>query len=75
MFRNETLEYIREHYTDGLLTAIDCFSVSEMADMAGNLISVTGLQRHYTSSEESVGGPVTVAVITKSEDFRWVSGK
>ena len=75
MFRNETLEYIREHYTDGLLAAIDCFSVSEMADMAGNLISVTGLQRHYTSSEESVGGPATVAVITKAEGFRWVSGK
>lgn len=74
MFRDETLGYIREHYTDGLLEAIDCFSVSEMADMAGNLISVTGLQRHYTSSEESVGGPVNVAVITKAEGFRWVKG-
>ncbi|MCQ2187932.1 MAG: hypothetical protein MJY73_06255 [Bacteroidales bacterium] len=71
-FRTDTIDYIQEHYIEGMLAAIDCFSVSEMADMAENLISVTGLQRHYTSSEESVGGPVNVAVITKDKGFRWV---
>lgn len=59
-------------YVDGVLDAVECFSVREMALMAENLISVTGLQRHFSSSEESVGGPVNVAVITKTEGFQWV---
>ena len=40
--------------------------------MAESLISITSLQRHITASEESVGGPVDVAVITKEDGFVWV---
>ena len=71
-FCDKSLSFIQENYIDGLNAAVDCFSIREMADMAENLISVTGLQRHYTSLEESVGGPVNVAVITKEDGFRWV---
>lgn len=71
-FCDNALDYIGKNYSDGVLSAVDCFSVKEMASMAESLISVTGLQRHFSSSEESVGGPVNVAVITKTEGFQWV---
>ena len=38
--------------------------------MSGSLIPITNLQRHVSSSEESVGGPVEIAVITKADGFK-----
>lgn len=70
-FCDKSLSFIQEKYIDGLNAAVDCFSIEEMADLAESLIAITGLQKHCTSSEESVGGPVNVAVITKEEGFRW----
>ena len=49
--------------------------LNKRAGMAESLIAVTNLQRHITSSEESVGGPVDVAVITRSEGFVWMKHK
>ena len=43
--------------------------------MAENLVSITNLQRHFTSDEETVGGPVDVAIITRNEGFVWIKRK
>ena len=71
-FSEDIHKFVCEHYTDNLLETVNFLNASEMADMAESLISITALQKHCTSSEESVGGPVTVAVITKAEGFGWV---
>lgn len=71
-FCDSTLDFISEKHTDGIISAVDNFCPDEMADMAGNLISITGLQQHFSSSQESVGGAVNVAIITKTGGFRWV---
>ncbi len=68
-------KYISEEYVEGIIDAVDSFSVDDMANMAESLISVTNLQRHLTSSDESVGGPIDVAVITRSEGFIWIKHK
>jgi hypothetical protein len=49
--------------------------VEDMVNMAESLISITNLQRHITWSEETVGGPIDVAVITKTDGFKWVKQK
>lgn len=71
----ELSEYIQKEKEDGLLTAVEMFNVQELASMAESLVSITNLQRHFTSSEESVGGPVDVAVITRNEGFIWIKRK
>ena len=43
--------------------------------MAESLISLTSLKRRMTSSEESVGGPVDVAFISKGDGFVWIKRK
>lgn len=68
-------DFIDKNYVDGIMDAVNSFNVKDLADMAGSLISVTNLQRHISSSEESVGGPVDVAVITKADGFKWVKHK
>lgn len=73
---NEAIRnYMGTEYGDKIIDAIDSFSVNDMATMAENLVSITGLQRHFSSSDETVGGPIDVAVITKSDGFRWIKNK
>ena len=68
-------EYMQEEYIDGIVNAVESFNVEDMANMAENLVSITGLQRHFSSSDETVGGPIDVAVITRAEGFVWVRHK
>lgn len=68
-------EYMQEEYVDGIVNAVDSFNVEDMANMAENLASITSLQRHFSSSDETVGGPIDVAVITRAEGFTWVRHK
>lgn len=74
-FHEEMLDYIQDTFIDGIVDAVAFFNIEDMVKMAESLISITNLQRHFSSSEESVGGPVDVAVITKSEGFIWVNHK
>ena len=69
------MEYIDEDNVNGLVQAVSSFNIDDLASMAESLISITNLQRHITSAEESVGGPVDVAVITRSEGFTWIKRK
>lgn len=67
--------FMNDNYIKGVLDAVESFNMGDLADMAGSLISVTNLQRRFSSSEESVGGPVDVAVMTRADGFRWVRRK
>lgn len=67
--------YMQSEYIDGIVDAVESFSITDMVIMAENLVSITGLQRHFSSSDETVGGPIDVAVITRSEGFRWAKHK
>lgn len=64
--------FIHDNFISGIVTALDFFNLEEMAKMAENLIAVTNLQRHISSSEETVGGPIEVAIITKTGGFKWI---
>ena len=74
-FKSEMKTYIQDTFVDGIVDAVDAFNIEDMISMAESLISITNLQRHFSLLEESVGGPVDVAVITKSEGFVWVKHK
>ena len=49
--------------------------LESMASLADCLIDLTGFQRILTFSQEGVGGPVDVAVISKNEGFTWLRRK
>ena len=68
-------DIITEKFTCGLVNTVEFFNVEDMVNMAESLISITNLQRHITSSEETVGGPIDVAVITKTGGFQWAKQK
>lgn len=47
----------------------------EAAHLAEALVNITSLKRKFSPDEESVAGPIDVAVISRSDGFVWVKRK
>jgi hypothetical protein len=76
-FRDE-FEKIREAKHIGpILNAVSSLSKEDLAEMAESLINLTYLKRRisFEEEEESVGGPIDVAIITKGDGFIWIKRK
>src|SRR5512136_91321 len=48
---------------------------SDLASMAESLVNLTSLKRRVSMQAETVGGPVDVAVISRSDGFIWIKRK
>ena len=48
---------------------------TELAAMAESLVNLTSLKRKVSLQEETVGGPVDVALISKRDGFVWIKKK
>ena len=57
------------------LKALRHYDLQSMARLAENLVAITGFDRHITFSQEGVGGPIDVAIITKNNGFTWLNRK
>jgi hypothetical protein len=64
-----------ERFIAPLLDAVATLSKEDLAEMAESLIYLTYIKRRITLAEESVGGPVDVAVISKGDGFIWIKRK
>ncbi|SFQ56282.1 hypothetical protein [Parafilimonas terrae] len=65
----------RENYISPLMNAVSSLAKEDLAEMAESLIYLTYLKRRITFAEESVGGPVDVAIISKGDGFIWIKRK
>jgi len=64
--------------TGPLLEILAHMGKEDMAELAESLVNITSIKRKFTSSDssdESVGGPVDVAVVTKGDGFIWIKRK
>lgn len=68
-------QYIQEEYIRKLIDTVEYLDIEDLSNMAESLIALTGLKKRMTSSEENVGGPVDVAVISKIDGFIWMKRK
>jgi hypothetical protein len=68
-------QILRENYIFPLINAVSQLSKEDLAEMAESLIYLTYLKRRITNAEESVGGPVDVAIISKGDGFIWIKRK
>ena len=58
-----------------LQRVIGSLPVDEMAELAETLIMLESLKEKVTRPTESVGGPIDVCVISKSDGFIWIKRK
>lgn len=63
------------NYTIPLVTTIDHLAIPDMANVAESLVALTSLVNRMSPKEESVGGPVDVAVISKGDGLIWIKRK
>lgn len=74
-FKKSISEVQTNQYVLPLYRAVSSLSKEDLAEMAESLINLTYLKRRITFNEESVGGPVDVALITKGDGFIWIKRK
>lgn len=74
-FFKQFQEFRNEQIVQPVLTVVSALPREEMADMAQALVEITSLRRKVDSKVESVGGPVDVAFISKSDGFVWIKRK
>ncbi len=75
LYKKSMDNYIDTNYVNKLLDMVGSLGKEDLGDMAENLVRMTCLKRHITTDEETVGGPVDVAVITKGDGFVWLKRK
>lgn len=68
-------DIITQKYITPLYEAVAGLGKEDLAEMAESLIYLTYLQRRITNAEESVGGDVDVAIISKGDGFIWIKRK
>jgi hypothetical protein len=75
----ELIEEIRnikqETQISPTVDTVAILSKEDLAEMAESLIYLTYLKRRISSTEESVGGPIDVAIISKGDGFIWKKRK
>ena len=64
-----------EKYIDPIMTVVGMLPKDELAAMAESLVNLTSFKKKVTMQEETVGGPIDVAVISKGEGFIWIKRK
>lgn len=74
-FTKTTRDEFLRNYTRPLVQTIGLLGISDMANVAESLVALTSLVHRMSPKEESVGGPVDVAVISKGDGFIWIKRK
>lgn len=75
ILKNAFNKVIRETSVAPLVNSLDVLDKEDMAELVESLISITHLNRRITMSEEGVGGPIDVAIISKGDGFIWKKRK
>lgn len=70
--KDKIFEYARVEHSIPLRLVLGVLPVDEMAELAETLINQQSLKEKVTKPSETVGRPVDVAVITRSEGLVWI---
>lgn len=71
----KTNKYVEDNFSTPLKQMIRSMPKQELSTLAASLVEITSLKRKVSREQESVGGEVDVAVISKSEGFIWIKRK
>jgi hypothetical protein len=64
-----------DHFVDPILKVVTFLPKNELAEMAESLVNLTCLRKKISMDDETVGGPIDVAVISKGDGLIWIKRK
>ncbi|KIC23378.1 hypothetical protein RA23_15015 [Leisingera sp. ANG-S3] len=73
--KDKIFDFARTEHSLPLRRVLGVLPVDEMAELAETLINLQSLKEKVTKPSETVGGPVDVAAITRSEGLVWIKRK
>lgn len=65
----------QEQNIEPILSIVAMLPKDELAAMAESLVNLASFKRRVTDEEETVGGPIDVAVISRGDGFIWIKRK
>lgn len=65
----------REQYINPIVRVITVLPKQELAEMAESMVNLVSFKKKVTAIDETVGGPIDVAVISKGDGFIWIKRK
>jgi hypothetical protein len=74
-FRDSGLREIKENNKKLIQDMVSFMPKQELSNFAESLINITSIKRKVSAERETVGGPIDVAVISRSDGFVWVKRK
>jgi len=74
-FHEELSKHRNTRFVSPVLQAVAALPKDELAAMAESLVNLTSFKRRITTTPETVGGPIDVAVISKGDGFVWIRRK
>lgn len=74
-YREKLEKYRKEVNVDSVVSVVSMLPKDELAAMAEALVNLTSFKRKVSMQTETVGGPIDVAVISKSDGFIWIKRK
>lgn len=74
-FQEQVRNFRRQNLIDPIVNMAAYLPKDELAAMAEALVNLTSFKRRISTSDETVGGPIDVAVISKGDGFIWVKRK
>ena len=67
--------FVRSSYVDPIRSIVRYLPKDGLGEMAEALVGLTSLTRRITPGDETVGGEIDVAVITKGDGLIWINRK
>jgi len=68
-------KYERKVHSGPIIDMVASLPKDELANMAESLVNLTSFKRKISKDDETVGGPIDVAVISKWDGFIWIRRK
>lgn len=74
-YKSRIIKYRKEKFVSPIIQICISMPKKELATMAETLVNLTSFKRKVTIGEETVGGPIDVALISKGDGFIWIKRK
>jgi hypothetical protein len=74
-YEKELLDFQWEQNINPILSIVAMLPKDELAAMAESLVNLASFKRRVADEEETVGGPIDVAVISRGDGFIWIKRK
>jgi hypothetical protein len=74
-YRTKLGEERHRNFVKTVIDSVQSLPLDDLAEMAESLVNLTSLKRKVSMAQETVSGPIDVAVISAGDGFIWINRK